>query len=522
MGRIAPYHISGKPFGTKMLTVQEIEEIIEKYPYVLNKELCEEYKVSKHVIVELAFHYSIKKDLDTYRTSRGWKTNDEPVDLVMFDWFYPKTTNNQLRGIFGKSENYIVDLARSRALGKYEDVLSARYSKDNSRILYSVSGIHYEGKGLSLESILYVVEKYPTETTKFLAEKIGSTISVIDSIAKYYEIEKDQDAVKKRKKDIIVERNKRLGRNVTEELIRAEALKYHSKREFVDKDPSLYSSANRMGIMEDVTSHMVNLSFSVPQIITRQITEYLFNQKCEYNTRRIISPYELDVYFPDLKIAFEYDGKGWHQNDEVDKIKLCEEKGIFLIKLFERSRRFKEDIQNYLLENLEGINTWCKTEITEEQILLFDEPIDFPKLFTEEELEILRGNDVKFLIKNYKNLYQKYRRYNPDNIDFKKSYKGIIKWDEETVLKELDKYTSKGELLKNNPKCYHAIHKKHRHLLPLYNISLKKKVLCVETNEEFESISQASREMGINKNSIGKVCRGERLRTQGKTFKFIN
>lgn len=308
---------------------------------------------------------------------------------------------------------------------------------------------------------------------------------------------------------------------MTLDLIKMEALKYHSKREFADRDPSAYVTANRLGVMDEITSHMVNLSFSVPQIITRQITEYLFNQKCDYNTRRIISPYELDVYFPDLKIAFEYDGKGWHQNDEVDKIKLCEEKGIFLIKLFERSRRFKEDIQNYLLENLEGINTWCKTEITEEQILLFDEPIDFPKLFTEEELEILRGNDVTFLRKNYSNLYQKYIRYNPDNINFKKSYKEIIKWDEETVLKELDKYTSKGELLKNNPKCYNAIHKKHRHLLPLYDKPHKLKVLCVDTGEIFESLSEASKRLKVNHCCISKVCKGIRNSANGMRFKFI-
>jgi len=177
---------------------------------------------------------------------------------------------------------------------------------------------------------------------------------------------------------------------------------------------------------------MLTIAFSIPQIITRQITEYLFNQKCEYNTRRIIAPYELDVYFPDLKIAFEYDGKGWHQNDEVDKIKLCEEKGIFLIKLFERSRRFKEDIQNYLLEKLEQINAWCGTEITEEQVLLFNEPIDFPKLFSEEELDILRKNTVTYLRKNHLNLYNRYRRYNPDNKTFPK-----VKWTQETVEKEL-------------------------------------------------------------------------------------
>ena len=89
-------------FGSiKEQNEKKIEEIIEKYPYVINKDLCEEYKVSKHVIVELAYHYSIKKD----NSFRGWETNDEPVDLVMFDWFYPKTSNPQLQQIFCRGRN---------------------------------------------------------------------------------------------------------------------------------------------------------------------------------------------------------------------------------------------------------------------------------------------------------------------------------------------------------------------------------------------------------------------------------
>ena len=522
MGRIKPFHISGKPFGTKMLTHTQIEEIKEKYPFVINKDLCEEYKVSKHVIVELAFHYSLKKDSESYRNTRGWKTNDDPVDLVMFDWFYPKTTGNQMREVFGKSENSITDLANQRGLKKYDDVLSARYSKSNPRILYSVSGEHYEGSDIDLEGVKYIIKNFATETKKSIVDRLRCKLGTVTSVAKYYELTKDLDSVKKRHSEILTERNKRLGRDITPELVRQEAIKYNSKREFYYKDPSLYSAANRLGIMEEVSEHMVTIAFSIPQIISRQITEYLFKQKCEYDTRKIISPYELDVYFPELKIAFEYDGKGWHQNDQVDKVKLCEEKGIYLITLFERSRKFKEDIQKHLIENLKEINSWCGTEITKEQILLFDEPVDFPKLFSDEELELLRGNEVAYLRKNHLNLYNRYTKYNPDNIDFKKSYKDVTRWDEESVIKEINKYTSKGELLKDNAGCYQVIYKKYRHLLPLYGKPHKIRVLCVDTGEEFESITQASKKLGITHSCISKVCTGERERTHNKKFKYIN
>lgn len=517
MPRIEPFHISGKHFGTRMLTLEQIEEIKEKYPYVVNKDLCKEYNVSKHLIVELASHYSLKKD----NSFRGWKTNNEPVDLVMFDWFYPKTNNAQLQQIFGKSDHFLRNLAKERCLEKYKDVLSARYSKSKPRVRFSSSGVHYESDELKLEDVLYIVENFPYLTNKEMAFKVGCKEGTIVSIAKYYELKKDKETVEQRKKNIVTDRNKALGRDLTPELLKEIALKYNSKREFSDKDPSAYSTANRLGIMEEITKHMINFSFSVPQIITRQITEYLFKQKCEYNTRKIIPPYELDIYFPNLKLAFEYDGKGWHENNDLDKNTLCIKLNIFLVTVAERSRKYEEDIKTQLIENLDKINSWCSTNITKEDILSFNEPIDFPKLFTEDELEICRNNTVSFLRKNHLLLYQRYRKYNPDNIDFKKPHNGKRIWDEEQVIEVINKYTSKAELLSKDSACYQVVHKRYRHLLPLYNTSLKKKVMCIETGEEFESISETSKRTGIRSSEISRVCRGERRQTHGKTFKFI-
>lgn len=463
-----PFKDSGKHFKTIFLTDEQVSDIVEKYPFTLNTELCDEYEVSKDLICNIGKYYSLKKDKDWYATKKGWNTNDEPVDLVMFDWFYPKLTDVHLREIFGKSDHFIRRLAKERGLLKCEETISARQSKSKPRIKYNISGKHYESDEISLNDTLYVVENYYRLSNRELVEKIGCRESIIVSIANYYELSKDKDIVGQRKKQILSDRNKSMGRDLTPEVLKEIASKYHSKREFQYKDSSAYTTANRLGIMDEITSHMVNISFSIPQIITRQITEYLFKQKCQYNTRKIIAPYELDIYFPDLKIAFEYDGKGWHKGDVVDKHVLCINLDIHLLTISERHRKYEEDIKTQLIENLEKINDWCKTDITEQDVLSFNEPIDFPKLFTDEELYILRNNTVTFLIKNYDNLYQKYRRYNPDNIDFKKSHNGRRVWDEEQVIATINKYTSKSELLDNDSACYQVIHKKYRHLLPLY------------------------------------------------------
>jgi len=69
------------------------------------------------------------------------------------------------------------------------------------------------------------------------------------------------------------------------------------------------------------------------------------------NDRDIISPYELDIYLPDKKIAIEYCGNIWHsekfkkdKNYHFNKYKMCLEKGIQLITIFEDEWKLKQDI----------------------------------------------------------------------------------------------------------------------------------------------------------------------------------
>ena len=78
------------------------------------------------------------------------------------------------------------------------------------------------------------------------------------------------------------------------------------------------------------------------------------------NTRTIISPLELDIYLPDLKLAFEYNGLYWHgeQNKDKDyhynKTKLCLDKGIHLIHIYEDDWIHKNLITKSRILNLLG------------------------------------------------------------------------------------------------------------------------------------------------------------------------
>jgi len=71
-----------------------------------------------------------------------------------------------------------------------------------------------------------------------------------------------------------------------------------------------------------------------------------YSKEIQTNTRKIISPYELDIYIPEYNFAIEFDGDYWHQDLYINKYNLCLEKGIhlFTIKEYEWTDSLKKDI----------------------------------------------------------------------------------------------------------------------------------------------------------------------------------
>ncbi len=76
---------------------------------------------------------------------------------------------------------------------------------------------------------------------------------------------------------------------------------------------------------------------------------------------RIIKPYELDVYLPDLKLAFEYDGIYWHSDEykskdyHLMKSNMCKKLGIRLIHIFEDNWLNKSEIIKSMILNCLGV-----------------------------------------------------------------------------------------------------------------------------------------------------------------------
>lgn len=149
-----------------------------------------------------------------------------------------------------------------------------------------------------------------------------------------------------------------IGRKLTGDFIYSVAKKYKTRSEFQKGDASVYRTARIRGILDAVTKHMINVSFSIPQLVCRDLLDRLLGAPSLYNTRKIVPPYEIDIYYPSLQIAVEYDGKGWHNGNDVKcrdetKSKLLAEKGIFLLKFVENNRDYEEDIKAQMSSNSE-------------------------------------------------------------------------------------------------------------------------------------------------------------------------
>jgi very-short-patch-repair endonuclease len=92
----------------------------------------------------------------------------------------------------------------------------------------------------------------------------------------------------------------------------------------------------------------------------KEFFELFENIKTLKNNRKIINPYELDIYIPELKLAFEFNGLYWHNelnkenNYHLNKTEMCENKGIQLIHIWEDDWLYKKNIVKSIIFNKLG------------------------------------------------------------------------------------------------------------------------------------------------------------------------
>lgn len=140
-------------------------------------------------------------------------------------------------------------------------------------------------------------------------------------------------------------------------------------------DYGLFKNRKRIKTIICTTCNPISKHISGLEIQLQNLIKNNYNGEILFNNKIIINPYELDIYLPELKIAFEFNGLFWHneehrENDyHLNKTELCEQKGIQLIQIFEDDWLYKQEICKSLILNKLGktINRIFarKTEIKE-------------------------------------------------------------------------------------------------------------------------------------------------------------
>jgi len=83
----------------------------------------------------------------------------------------------------------------------------------------------------------------------------------------------------------------------------------------------------------------INKHESGKEIMLKNFIKNNYNDEIIFNSKKIINPYELDIFLPKLKIAFEFNGNYWHslkdKNYHKQKSLLCKNNNIELINIWE-------------------------------------------------------------------------------------------------------------------------------------------------------------------------------------------
>jgi len=328
----------------------------------------------------------------------------------------------------------------------------------------------------SEEEIDYITENYSETQNRDLSIRLNRSIGSILAKSRKLGLRKS----KNHKSMMVSKRNKIAGRDLNEDFLAEIALKYKSRSEFQEKDPSAYTSARNYDILDKICSHMISVSFSIPQLMIKKMIESLITSCVKYNDRSRISPYEIDIFLPQFNLAFEYDGKRWHLDNKNDTIKekLMFEAGIHLIRFKENSRKYDEDVKSQFISNLNLINYLTQSSLSDVDVACVDLRSVYSDIVNKEDIKDIcsKYDEYHLFRKEQINIYNKLSRYGILNefTSHMKRTNPLIKWDVDKCKEEISKYTILSDFITKSQGCYLFILKHKLNYLYSHLISRKK------------------------------------------------
>ena len=127
--------------------------------------------------------------------------------------------------------------------------------------------------------------------------------------------------------------------------------------------PHMYSMRKKYNTIICTICNKIGNFSSGEEIKLSNFIKNVYHGEILLNIRSVISPYELDIYLPELNLAFEFNGVYWHselyKEKNYHKIKsdLCDNKGIQLIHVWEDDWTYKQEIIKSMILNKLKLNS---------------------------------------------------------------------------------------------------------------------------------------------------------------------
>ena len=326
-----------------------------------------------------------------------WTKIEEEILLKL----YSTTDNLELVKLLNKKKGCIVRKANFMGLKKTKNYITNMKMKLNPKTYWS----EYELK--------YLIENYGKLSNFEISEKLNKTEKSVCRKLREMNLRRT-----KSEKDFITTKFCKLnGRDLNYDFVKNQALKYNSRNEFYLYDSGSYNAASKNGWLDDICSHMRTRKESLPQIMLRDILEHIIESKCSFNDRKVIYPKEIDCYFDKYKLGFEYDGRYFHDEIDINKIKVCVEKNIELIIIDEKSESFRNyemNIKSQLLSKLELINKITGLNISENKIMEYVPVIKYSDVLYDEEIDFIKGKKLSEIKKLDNSLFKRLVKYKFD------------------------------------------------------------------------------------------------------------
>jgi len=104
------------------------------------------------------------------------------------------------------------------------------------------------------------------------------------------------------------------------------------------------------------------------EVQLRKYIKTIYDGEITYNVKNILKQQEIDIYIPELKLGFEFNGLFWHseynlpKDYHLNKTEECEKNGIKLIHIFEDDWLYKNEIIKSKISNILGKNSKINIE----------------------------------------------------------------------------------------------------------------------------------------------------------------